>query len=186
MDNQSQPSRLFGSTPGTTKLGQSSTSTSELTAAASDQLARQDEEGLLQLHKRRQTLGTISSLETLDYTRLKLEWYSIYAAFLIISEKIAGRFETGAFFFVSKDLQDKVTEVIRSAPETNRIRWNIYPLLTEFKMPESVAHGTAGSEITHILRSTILRTLYIPGTSDAASRLRSPASSCIYIHMDTS
>ena len=47
-------------------------------------------------------------------------------------------------------------------------------------MPESAGHAAAGSEITYILRSTIVNTLYVPGTSSAASRLVDLASSCKY------
>src|SRR5271169_6750852 len=47
-------------------------------------------------------------------------------------------------------------------------------------MPESAVHAQAGAEFAHILVSTILNTLYIPGTSRVESRLRSFVTSCMY------
>ena len=140
---------------------------------------------MLQLHKNRQTLDSISALKIVNYEQLVSEWCFSSGIFLILySERVAGIFETGAFVFTSTADQDKVTRIVQSAPETSRIRWNIYPLLTEFKMPESAVHAQADIEITSILRSTILNTLYMPGTSIVDSRLRSPASSCLYLQLN--
>ena len=73
MDNQSPSSRSRTSTSQMAGFTQSSQSTFAPSTADLGHLETHTED-LLQLHQRRQTLGTISSAETLTYSRLVSEW----------------------------------------------------------------------------------------------------------------